>query len=69
MFISHGFIVIRIKNQDVNVDVAFWQRLLEGLEGFEADREEIRPFIDELRQMIDDEIRSWTIIEMNAYDS
>lgn len=69
LFISHGFIVIRIKNQDVNVDVAFWQRLLEGLEGFEADREEIRPFIDELRQMIDDEIRSWTIIEMNAYDS
>ncbi len=30
---------------------------------------DIRPFVKELRQMIDDEIRSWTIIEMNAYDS
>ena len=69
LFISHGFIVIRIKNQDVKVDVAFWQRLLEGLEAYEVDREDIRPFVNELRQMIDDEIRSWTIIEINAYDS
>jgi very-short-patch-repair endonuclease len=59
-FIKGGFIVIRIKNEDTRVNVAFWQRLLEGLEGYEVDREEIRPFIDELRKMIDDEIRSWT---------
>lgn len=59
-FIKGGYIVIRIKNEDTRVNVAFWQRLLEGLEGYEVDREEIRPFIDELRKMIDDEIRSWT---------
>lgn len=69
LFRSHGFIVIRIKNKDTQVNVAFWQRILEGLEDYEVNRKDIRPFIDELRQMIDDEIRSWTIIEMNDYDS
>ena len=44
------------------VDVVFWQRLLEGLEGYEVDREDIRPFIDELRKMIDEEISSWTCL-------
>lgn len=62
LFISHGFIVIRIKNEDVKVDVAFWQRLLEGLEDSEVDREDIRPFVNELRQMINDEICSWTCL-------
>ena len=61
-FIKGGFIVIRIKNEDTRVKVAFWERLLEGLEGYEVDREDIRPFIDELRKMIDEEISSWTCL-------
>ena len=63
LFISHGFIVIRIKNQDVKVDVAFWQQLLDGLEKDGANRRDIKPFTSELRQMINDEICSWTTIE------
>ena len=63
MFKSHGFIVIRIKNEDTEVDVAFWQRLLEGMEKDAKDRNDIRPFIAELQRIIDDEICSWTIIE------
>ena len=59
-FRERGFVVIRIKNEDTCVDVVFWQRLLEGLEGSEVNREDIRPFVNELRQMINDEIRSWT---------
>ena len=61
-FIKCGYIVIRIKNEDTRVKVAFWERLLEGLEGYEVDREDIRPFVNELRQMIDDEICSWTCL-------
>ncbi len=63
LFISHGFIVIRIKNQDTQVDVAFWQQLLDGLEKDGANRSDIKPFTSELRQMINDEICSWTTIE------
>ena len=61
-FIKGGFIVIRTKNEDTRVKVAFWERLLEGLEGSEVDREDIKPFIDELRKMIDEEISSWTCL-------
>lgn len=63
MFKSHGFIVIRIKNLDTRVDVAFWQRLLEVLEKDGGDRSDIRPFVSELRQMIDNEMSSWTKME------
>ena len=63
LFISHGFIVIRIKNQDTQVDVAFWQQLLDGLEKDGANRSDINSFTSELRQMINDEICSWTTIE------
>lgn len=63
IFKSHGFIVIRIKNLDTRVDVAFWQRLLEGLEKDGCDRTDIRSFVSELRQMIDNEISSWTAKE------
>ena len=31
VFRKHGFIVIRIKNLDTCINVAFWERLLEGL--------------------------------------
>ena len=63
LFISHGFIVIRIKNQDTKVDVAFWQQLLDGLEKDGGNRSDINSFTSELRQMINDEICSWTTIE------
>lgn len=66
VFKSHGFIVIRIKNLDTRVDVVFWQRLLEGLEKDGCDRTDIRSFISELQQMIDNEIRSWTRTEQKG---
>ena len=62
VFRANGYIVIRIKNQDTSVDVAFWQQLLAGLEYDGTTRENVRPFIDELRKLIDDAIRSWTRI-------
>ena len=62
MFKKHGFIVIRINNLDTCIDVAFWQRLLEGLEKDGGGRTDIRPFLSELHQMVDDKIRSWTMI-------
>lgn len=62
VFKSHGYIVIRIKNEDTEVDVAFWERLLEGLKQAGNNRSDIQPFIDELQRMIEEEISSWTII-------
>ncbi len=62
VFREHGFIVIRIKNEDTEVDAAFWQRLLEGLEKDGADRSDLNLFKHELRQMIEEEIHSWTRI-------
>lgn len=62
VFVEHGFTIIRIMNRDVYVNVAFWQRLLEGLERIKDSQPEIPLYIDELQQMIDNEIRSWTDI-------
>ena len=62
VFEQHGFATIRIKNRDVLVNVAFWQRLLEGLEKLHGDHPGIDQYIKELHQMIDTEIRSWTEI-------
>ena len=61
-FEQHGFATIRIKNRDVFVNVAFWQRLLEGLEKLHGDHPGIEQYIKELHRMIDSEIRSWTEI-------
>ena len=63
LFISHGFIVIRIKNQETKVDMAFSQQLLDGLEKDGGNRSDINTFTSELRQMINEEICSWTTIE------
>ena len=64
IFKSHGFIVIRIKNLDTRVDVAFWQRLLEGMNKVEnvAFHLQLPEMKEELRRMISDEIRNWTHI-------
>ena len=63
VFRKNGFVVIRIKNLDTCVDVAFWQRLLDALEKENTYRSDIHPYVTELRQMINDKIRAWTIIE------
>ena len=60
VFMNHGFTIIRIKNRDTEVNVSFWQRLIEGLEKGETNRPDIMELINELRQMVDDIIRSWT---------
>lgn len=62
VFHRHGFIVIRIKNLDTRVNVAFWQRILEGLVKEGTERGDIQPYITELHQMIDEEIQSWTTL-------
>ena len=63
VFEERGFIVIRIENEDTDVNVSFWQQLVKGLEKDGGSRPEILAFIDDLRKMIDDEIRSWTDLE------
>lgn len=66
VFEEHGFATIRIKNRDVFVNVAFWQRLLEGLERIKDSQPEIPHYINELQQMIDNETRNWTEIDSNS---
>ena len=65
VFKEHGFIVIRIVNQDTYVNVAFWQRLLEELENSQHNfnHPNLNMIKAELRQLIDQEIDSWTCIE------
>ena len=67
VFREHGFIVIRIKNLDTCINVAFWERLLEGLNKVEdtASHPHLAAIKEELRQMISDEISSWTRIDTN----
>ena len=57
-FERRGFTVIRILNMDTRVDVAFWQRLLEGLDQCDTSREDIHLYINELRKTIDDVTKS-----------
>lgn len=67
VFKSNGYTVIRIKNEDVRVNVEFWKRLVEGLEKIMEDRPEIQSYVNELRQMIDTTLHSWTEIDPMAY--
>lgn len=66
-FIERGYTVIRIEDSDTEVDVAFWQRLVEGLEKIENNRPEIIGFINDLQKLIDAEVRSWTDIYSPVY--
>ena len=59
-FKRRGFIIIRILNIDTRVDVAFWQRLLEGLSQSDISRDDIRLFMNELRKTIDDVTKSYS---------
>ena len=63
MFDSNGVTTIRINNEDLVVDVVFWQLLVAGLRKIENPVENVLMFIRELDMMIDDEIKSWTQIE------
>ena len=67
IFRSYGYTVIRIKNEDVRINVVFWQRLVEGLENIESGRPDIQAYVNELHQMIDTTKRSWTEIDPMAY--
>lgn len=62
VFAMHDFINIRIKNLDTLVNVSFWQRLVEGLSKIENRTPSIDVIITELLQMIETEIKSWTMI-------
>jgi len=65
VFRKYGFIVIRIKNLDTCINVAFGERLLEGLNKVEdtGSRPHLAAIKEELRRMISDEICSWTRID------
>jgi very-short-patch-repair endonuclease len=60
MFAMYDFTTIRVQNLDIRVEVSFWQRLVEGMEKMNRRTPSVDVFIDELQQMIDREIRSWT---------
>lgn len=61
-FANHGFTTIRIKNEDTEVNVSYWQRILEGLQKCNICQTGIRFFIEELQQVINEEVRQWTHI-------
>lgn len=62
VFCANDFIVIRIKNEDTCVNVAFWERLIESLSKIEpiGCRATLTGYINELKAMRDAEISSWT---------
>ena len=65
IFCSNDFSVIRIKNEDTCVNVAFWERLIESFSKIEplGSRYTLTGYINELKAMRDAEIRSWTSLD------
>ena len=63
IFESNDFTTIRIKNEDLVVDVVFWQLLVAGLRKIENPVDNVLLFIRELDEMIDEGIKSWTQID------
>ena len=61
-FCANEFYVIRIKNEDTCVNVAFWERMIEELTKIEpiGCRATLSGYIEEIKEMRDAEIRSWT---------
>lgn len=64
-FFANDFSVIRIKNEDTCVNVAFWERLIEQLSKIEpvGSRATLPTYIDELQAMRDREIKYWTSLD------
>jgi very-short-patch-repair endonuclease len=61
VFKDHGFHIIRILNEDVCVNIAFWQRVIEGLLKINSveNRTDVCDFIADLNELIHQEtIRS-----------
>ena len=67
VFRKHGFIVIRIMNFETCINIAFGERLREGLNKVEDTvyHPHLTAIKEELRQMTSDEISSWTHIDTN----
>ncbi len=65
VFDDNDYAVIRIKNEDTNVNVSFWERLIEGLSKIEpnGNRAILPIYIKELKSMRDREIRLWTSLD------
>lgn len=63
VFELNGVTTIRIMNQDLSVEVSFWQRLVEGMKKIKNPVENVLIFIRELETMIDKEIKSWTKLD------
>lgn len=64
-FYTNDFSVIRIKNEDTCVNVAFGERLIESFSKIEplGCRSTLTGYINELKAMRDAEIRSWTSLD------
>lgn len=62
IFCSNDYSVIRIKNEDTCVNVAFWERLIENLSKIApiGCRKTLTGYIKELKSMREAEICSWT---------
>lgn len=65
VFNRNDFEVIRIQNEDTNVNVAFWERLIEKMSEIKIDenRKTLPSFISELKTMREKEIRLWTSLD------
>lgn len=65
IFNRYDFDVIRIQNEDTNVNVAFWERLIEKMSVIKLDenRKTLPFFIRELKAMREREIRLWTSLD------
>ncbi len=65
VFQNNDFAVIRIKNEDISVNVSFWERLIEGLSKIDSigNRATVSSYIKELKSMRDKEIQLWTSLD------
>ena len=64
-FSNNEYAIIRIKNEDTNVNVSFWERLIENLSKIEpiGNRNTLPSFIKELKAMRDREVELWTSLD------
>ena len=65
IFGNNEYAIIRIKNEDTNVNVCFWERLIENLSKIEpiGNRNTLPSFIKELKAMRDHEVELWTSLD------